>query len=196
MNPMSRPYRQKQRAEAQAETRERIVDAAIALHEAKGVAATSMADIAARAGVGKVTVYRHFGDEAAILGACSSTYFQSHPFPEVEAWRDIASPAERLRQGFAETYAYHRETEAMMSSVLPELGDSPLVEPYRAHWRHAVEVLAGAWPQSARSPELAAAIALALRFDTWALLVREHGLNDAQAVGLMLQLAVPPGAGC
>jgi AcrR family transcriptional regulator len=192
MKSMKRPYRQKLRAEAQAETRQRIVEAAMELHETQGVAATSMSDIAARAGVGKVTVYRHFADEEAVLGACSGTYFGRHPLPEPEAWLAVSDPVERLRLGLAETYAYHRETERMMLSVLPELRGTPLVEPYHAHWRRAAETLAAAWPEPARTPELTGAIALALSLDTWVLLVRTQGLSDAQAIGLMLRMVDRP----
>ena len=48
------------RAAAVAQTRKRIVDATLELHGEQGIAATSWDDIAARAGVGVGTVYRHF----------------------------------------------------------------------------------------------------------------------------------------
>lgn len=193
MNIMTRPYRQKRRAAARDQTRQRIVDAAIAVHQAKGVAATSMADIAARAGVGKVTVYRHFPDAAALLGACSGQYFQRHPFPDAEAWRQVADPVARLRRGLAETYAYHRETAPMMDRVLPEARDEPVVAPYHAHWRRAAEVLAEAWPERQRHAlPLRAALALALEFDTWRLLVRDQGLTDAEAIALVERLMPEP----
>jgi len=189
---MKRPYRLKQRAVEQNQTRQRIVEAAIGLHQAKGLAATSVADIAARAGVGKVTVYRHFPDEAALVGACSGQYFALHPFPDPEGWRRIADQGDRLRHGLGETYAYHRETEAMIGRVLPEARDLPIMEPYHAHWRHAARVLATAWPEPARDdPVLVAALALALSFEAWHLLVRVQGLSDAQAVALMLRLTRP-----
>ena len=57
---MTRKYQMKKRAEARDETRERIVRATMALHDEQGVATTSFADIAERAGVGPATVLRHF----------------------------------------------------------------------------------------------------------------------------------------
>ncbi|MBA3358820.1 MAG: helix-turn-helix transcriptional regulator [Thermoleophilaceae bacterium] len=72
----TRPYELKRRAELQEETRRRIVEAAIELHQTIGPAATTFTDIAARAGVGRVTVYRHFADEDELAGACSGLYFQ------------------------------------------------------------------------------------------------------------------------
>ena len=135
MNSKKRPYRLKSRAESRDRTRQRIVEAAIELHQAKGIAATSMNDIAERAGVGKVTVYRHFSDEAALVGACSGQYFRRHPFPDPEDWHAIADPHERLRRGLSETYAYHRETEPMIARVLPEARGLPVIAPYDDHWR-------------------------------------------------------------
>ncbi|UCF76781.1 MAG: TetR/AcrR family transcriptional regulator [Betaproteobacteria bacterium] len=189
MKIMTRSYQLKQRAEDQARTRQRIVDATVELHQARGIAATSVADVAARAGVGKATVYRHFPDEAALLGACSGQYFERHPFPDPEKWRAIADPRERLRYALRETYAYHRETEPMIARVLPEIGDGPIAAPYHAHWRRMVEVLVEAWPAAKRdTPVLTAALALALDFGTWRLLVRDQRLAEEAAIGLMLHL--------
>ena len=186
---MKRSYTQKRRAESRDRTREKIVEAAIELHQTKGLAATSMRDIAECAEVGTVTVYRHFPDEAALVGACSSQYFARHPFPDPEAWRAIADPAGRLRRGLRDTYAYHRETEAMIARVLPEARDHPVMAPYHAHWRRAADVLASAWPAPLRrTPLLKAALALALSFDTWRLLVRERRLGDARAIDLVARL--------
>lgn len=164
------------------------------LHQAKGIAATSVSDVAARAGVGKATVYRHFPDETALLGACSGHYFERHPFPDPEKWRAIADPRERLHRALRETYAYHRETEAMIARVLPEIGDGPATAPYHAHWRRSAEVLAEVWPDAERnSPILRAGLALALDFNTWSILVRDQRLTDEAAIGLILRLfpAIP-----
>lgn len=186
---MKRPYRKTRRAEAQEETRRKIVDATIALHQAKGIAATSMSDIAERAGVGKVTVYRHFPDEAALVAACSGHYFEQHPPPDIEAWRQDADPLKRLRRGLRETYRFHRKTEPMMAQVLAEARDMPVVEPYFALWRRAVDILAEPWPaKGADRKQLHAALALAVSFETWRVLVRERGLSDAQAADLMVRI--------
>jgi len=186
---MKRPYRLKARAKRQDRTRQKIVEATIALHQAKGLAATTVSDIAARARVGKVTVYRHFPDEAALVGACSTQYFERHPFPDPEAWRNIKDPAARLRRGLRDTYAYHRATAPMMERVLAEARDLPVTAPYHAHWRRAAEILAAAWPVPVRrSKTLRAALALALSFDTWHLLVGSRRLTDDQAIALMMRL--------
>ena len=186
---MARSYQLKQRAERQDRTREKIVAAAIELHQSQGLAATSMADIAARAKVGRVTVYRHFPDEAAMVGACSGRYFEQHPLPDPEPWLAIADATKRLRRGLGESYAYHRATQAMMMRVLAEAREHPVMAPYHAHWARAADILAAAWPLRGRQKKLLhAAIVLALSFDTWRTLVGLRGLSDDQAIELMMRL--------
>jgi len=187
---MKRSYRLKRRAESRDRTRQRIVDAAIELHRSKGLSATTVGDIAKRAKVGRVTVYRHFPDEGALVQACSGHYFQRHPLPDLASWQRIADPVDRLRRGLRDTYLYHRATEAMMARVLVEARDLPVMEPYHAHWRRAVEVLAEPWPAAGREKQvLKAGLALALAFESWHRLVRGQRLSDAQAIELAMRLA-------
>jgi AcrR family transcriptional regulator len=186
---MGRTYQLKRRAERRDQTRQRIIEATIELHQTIGPAATTVSEIAERAQVGRVTVYRHFPDEATLSRACSGQYFERHPLPDPDRWRAIADPSERLRTGLRETYAYHRATEAMMTRVLADARDHPVMAPYHAHWRHAADVLVAPWrARGHRRTLLRAAIALALSFDTWRTLVSAQELTDRQALELMLHL--------
>jgi AcrR family transcriptional regulator len=186
---MARSYDLKRRAERQEETRRRIVEAAVELHQEEGPAATTVSDIARRAGVGRVTVYRHFADETEILRACSGLYFQRHPPPDPEKWRAVENSVDRLRLGLAETYAYHRETEEMMTPVLADIPEHEVVQPYFELWSHATDVLLDPWrSRGRRRSMLRAGIALALSFHTWRQLVREQGLSEEQAIELAMRL--------
>jgi AcrR family transcriptional regulator len=193
---VAREYKLKRRAERQDQTRQRIVDAAIELHQSIGPAATTVGQIAERAGVGRVTVYRHFPDEMSLARACSGHYMAQHPAPDPERWRAIPDPSERLRAGLRETYAYHRATEAMWAHVLADARDHPVVQPYHEHWRRAADVLLEPWTARGRERELlGAGIALALSFDAWRALVRERGLTDGDAAELMVRLTCPCNGG-
>ena len=186
---MSRPYELKRRAESQDATRARIVEAAVALHQTVGPAATTISDIAERAGVGRVTVYRHFPDEATLLNACSGHYFAQHPFPEIGSWRAIEDPAERIEVALRETYEYHDATQEMQVRVLRDKRDDPVMTPYHEHWAKATDVLAAGWGARGRPGKmLRAGIALALSFDTWRTLVLDRQLDDEQALELALRL--------
>jgi AcrR family transcriptional regulator len=186
---MARSYQLKRRAERQDETRQRIIEATIGLHQTIGPARTTISEIAERAQVGRVTVYRHFPDEATLSCACSGQYFERHPFPDLDHWQKIADPAERLQTGLREAYAYHAATEAMISHALADARDHPVMAPYHAHWQHAADILSAPWRlRGSRRTMLHAAIALALSFDTWRTLTREQGLSEAQAIAVTLRL--------
>jgi AcrR family transcriptional regulator len=179
---MPRSYTLKQRAERQEETRERIVDATIELHQTIGPTATTVSQIAERAGVGRVTVYRHFPDELTLARACSGKYLQQNQPPNPESWSSIADPEQQLRLALRETYAYHRATAQMFSHVLADARDHPVMVPYHQHWSRAADVLLQPWAvRGRRRVRARAAIALALSFDTWRTLCEENGLSDREA---------------
>jgi len=186
---MSRRYELRRRAEQQEETRQRIVEAAVRLHGSVGLTATTVTRIAELAGVGRQTVYRHFPDELTLVKACSGHYWDENPFPDLEPWRAVADPDERLRLGLREAYAYHRRTEPMLSRVYAEAKDSPIMQGYHDHWRQGAEVIVSAWDVGDRERSLLrAAIGHAIVYPTWHSLVREQGLGDAEAVELMHRL--------
>jgi AcrR family transcriptional regulator len=185
----TRRYELKRRAERQDETRQRIVEATIELHKTIGAAQTTVSEIAKRAGVGRVTVYRHFPDEEMLLYACSGHYFSQHPFPEIERWRQIADPHERLRTGLRETYAWHAENREMIEMALAEARELPMMAPYHSFWNQAAEVLTAPWHlRGRRRSNLKAAIALALSFDTHRTLTREQQLTEDHSIELMVRL--------
>lgn len=189
---MARRYEQKLRAERQEQTKRRIIEAAIELHEASGPARTTITAIARRAGVGRLSVYRHFPDEPALLAACSGLYWQHNPAPDPTAWTRISDPLTRLRTALRESYAYHRQTEPMISRALADVGDQPVMAPYHEHWRKAAEAVAAGWrTQGRKRQNLRAAIGHALSFTTWRSLTREQGLSDGEAIELMLGLVTP-----
>src|SRR5438270_141670 len=79
--------------------------------------------------------------------------------------------------------------QAMISHVLADARDHPVVAPYHHHWRQVAEVLTEPWREGGRRRALLrAGIAVALSFDTWRILTREQHLSDNQAVELMLRL--------
>ena len=87
----------KRRAELEEQTRHRITESAVALHEELGPAHTSISAIAERAGVRRSTVYRHFPDEETLFAACSSHWRGENPQPDPGSWTSIDDPAERTR---------------------------------------------------------------------------------------------------
>ena len=188
---MTRKYDMKRRAKRQEETRRRIVEATVELHETVGTARTTISAIAEKAGVERLTVYRHFPDERALLSACSGHWNASNPPPDPASWTQIADPEERLRSALAEVYAYHRQTEPMVANVIRDAQVHPLTremaEPYFQHWDRMRYVLATGWRvKDEHLALLLGALGHALDFQTWRSLVRQQSLDDEQAVEVMM----------
>ena len=86
---MTRSYTLKRRAEQQADTRRRIVEAAVGLHGTIGPAQTSLSMIAERAGVQRHTLYAHFPDERSLFVACSGLVEERDPLPQAAPWLSL-----------------------------------------------------------------------------------------------------------
>jgi hypothetical protein len=77
----------------------------------------------------------------------------------------------------------------MHTHVLAAGGHPVIMAPYYAHWQHAADVLLAPWKaRGRRRRQLRAAIALALSFETWRMLVREQDLDDEQAGEVVMAL--------
>jgi len=194
-----REYTKRKRAALEEETRRRIVEAAVSLHQEQGGGAT-ISEIARRAGVARVTLYRHFPDELALLTACTTHYLSLHPPPDLDRWRSIPDPIERLRTGLAETYSYHRQTARMMTVAEREIAVNPtlaqLLEPLETYWRTARVILADGWESGGTTdPLLEAALGLALSLSAWGTLTSQYGLTDDDCATLfvtMIASGLPP----
>ena len=190
----TRRYQQKRRAEQQAETRQRIVEAMVALHREVGPARTTISAIAERAGVERLTVYRHFPDELSMFQACTAHYATEVPGPDPEQWAGVADPAERLRAALLAFYDYYRRAEEMLVHAHRDTPQLPALAAVLSPWNEFVgrvrEELLEGWEVSGPArARLAAAIPHALRFETWRSLVRAEGLGDAAAADLMVTFA-------
>jgi AcrR family transcriptional regulator len=195
----ARRYRQKVRAEHQAGTRQRIIEAAVALHLERGPAQTSINAVAERAGVNRVTVYRHFPDTRTLLEACSAHARRLNPPPDLDGWHRIGDPRRRTEVALTQLYDYFRRTEAGWSNILRDAEIAPLVkemaeERRLSYLRDARDVLLDAWPKRrARRPLLRAVLGLAVDFRTWQTMCRREELDDRTAVALMVRLATAVG---
>lgn len=91
-----RTYRMRRRGELAEETRQRIVDAVSRLHSERGIAETSMKQIAARAGVSIGAVYHHFPTYDDAIRACAAHTDEHVPLPAPDILDGLSSPAERI----------------------------------------------------------------------------------------------------
>ena len=125
---MTRTYTLKRRAEQQAQTRQRIVEAAIDLHSSVGPARTTFSMVAERAGVQRHTLYAHFPDEWSLSLACSGLALERDPLPDAEAWRGIKDSRTRLRAGLQAIYAWYDRNADLAGCVLRDAETHPLTK--------------------------------------------------------------------
>src|SRR5262249_31035174 len=184
---MSRTYTLKRRAEQQAETRLRIVEAAVDLHGRFGPALTTLSMIAERAGVQRHTLYAHFPDERSLFMACSGLAAERDPLPDAAPWRGIGDGRERLSVGLAAVYGWYQRHASLGACVMRDAEHHRLTQeiaearfgPFMAAYH---EVL-GAHLTAKQN----AMLHLALSYFTWRALVREAGLKQEAAVKAMVQ---------
>ena len=174
------------RAAAVAQTRQRIVDAARELHSEQGIAATSWDDIAARAGVGVGTVYRHFASLDELIPACGEITMQLVAPPDRSTvavlFEQVTKPVERIERLVREAFSIY-ERAAPQLRVIRREGD---VHPRVARDRDALEASLSALVDTALGPLDATpqdrALARALiDLDTWQAL-RDQGLGPRESV--------------
>ena len=196
MSSQKRPYELKARAERQLETRRRIVDATVALHEEVGPARTTVAEIARRAGVTRLTVYNHFPEDAELFAACQGEFLARHPPPDLGPALALQDPGERIRVVLCGLYAGYRARAPMTSKVLRDRSAIPALDELMArtadvHMAGLADALAAGFgvddAAAAARVRVRAAVALALDFATWARLTGE-GLGDMSAAALMADL--------
>jgi AcrR family transcriptional regulator len=187
----TRRYRKRRRAELEEQTRQGIAEAAMRLHSTIGPARTTVSAVAREAGVQRSTVYRHFPTEVDLFGACSQRWLSLNPPPDPATWSGIADPGERLQSALGELYRWYRWAEPMLSNVTR---DAPLVpamqRPVQVFLALLVEMQAalmrGRRERGRARRRVGAAIAHALAFETWRSLTSEGGLDDREAVALMM----------
>jgi AcrR family transcriptional regulator len=198
MSIQKRKYELRARAERQRETRRRIAAATAELHEEVGPARTTIAEIARRAGVQRLTVYKNFPDESELFSACQRHFLAENPPPDPSAALAIADPSERLEAVLHRLYRWYRRTERMSTNVRRDREIVPALDSVMARTTDAKEaelaeaLAAGLVEGGRRRPDVRPIVALALDFWTWRRLARE-GLSDAAAARLMVKAAAAVG---
>lgn len=165
------------RAESEAETRERIVDAMIALHQELGPARTSVSAIAERAGVQRLTVYRHFSGEDEMFTACSTKWFTQNTPPD-------PAVCETARDLLVALYRYYRTSGAMLDRVLADRPLLPGMDKHIAPYFEYLEAVIARLERTCggRSAQRTATIRHAVQLSTWQSLTAITGSDEKAAL--------------
>jgi AcrR family transcriptional regulator len=184
----ARRYRLGRRAEKQAETRKRIVDAAMALHEELGPRNTTISAVAERAGVQRLTVYRHFADDQALFAACTSTWLEANPPPGLARGESAIEAAHKTLEAH---YRYYRRTADMWAAAYRDVDTVPALRGPMQEFEAYLAGIGGALlqelePAKGRKARVAATLRHALEFSTWRSLSRQR-LGDAAMAALVIE---------
>ena len=184
MSDQKRTYRKTRRAELEEQTRTRITESAVALHEELGPARTSISAVAERAGVRALDrvppLPRRRGAVRRLLrrtGAPRTRRPTRGRGPRSRSRRSARAAALR------ELYAFYGRTEGMYTSLLRDEPLVPILQRRLADfygYLRAIQdgLMAGRGLRGRAARRTRAAIGHALAFPTWRSLTREHGLSD------------------
>jgi AcrR family transcriptional regulator len=126
------------------ETRQRILEATLALHSEKGIFGTSWQDIAERADVSVGTVYKHFPSLDELVPACGELMYAITRPPSLEDTSQIFAGAgtleERLERLISELFDFYERGASYIETDFQER-QLPAVQEWEAHWRATIEGL-------------------------------------------------------
>jgi AcrR family transcriptional regulator len=158
-----RTYNLGRRAETTAETRQRLVEATAALHAERGISATSLRDIAERAGVSVGTAYHHFPTYLDAVKACGAHIMATSPLPPESIFDGVEERDERVSVLVKELCAWY-DRNSWLERVRTERSLYPPVEAGVSAVERTIEQLArsaaGCTPHEARTVAALADVAV------------------------------------
>jgi AcrR family transcriptional regulator len=149
------------------------------------------------AGVTRLTVYRHFPDDAALFAACSAHWISRQQLPDPGAWSQIGDPVARLRAGLADLYRFFRAGAGMLTCIYRDFaalpgGHQQALRDQDTLFRDVLTAPFGSAGDEYR--RLRAVTGHAISFWTWRSLCLDQGLTDTEAIDAMtgMVLAITP----
>jgi AcrR family transcriptional regulator len=183
---------QRQASRGLARTRQRIVDATRELHGEQGIAATSWDDIAARAGVGVGTVYRHFRSLDELIPACGEITMQVLALPDPATmpalFEHATEPAERIERLVREAFAIYKRAASELRAIRREADVHPRVAQDRDQLDASLNALVATVLEPLDATQQDRAVARALvDLNTWEAL-RDQGLEPDESIAAVADI--------
>lgn len=185
-----RGYRQVRRAEAAEATRRRIVESTFALHGEQGIGATTMTQIAARAGVSVGSVYKHFPTYDDVVAACTE-HASAVIVPAGTAGFDACTTlADRVRGLVAEIFGFY-ERAVRFEEIRAEQDRFAALRPFfAAEERHRLALTRAALAPFAIDRPTTDVVAALLDGAVWGSL-RRSGLSQSGAIEAIAEFLLP-----
>jgi AcrR family transcriptional regulator len=182
-----RTYVQDRRAASAAATKRRIRDAALALYHERGVAATTIQAIAARADVARGTVLNHFGGADGLLDAVVDEIVERLEYPDERVQEGAADQAERIRRYVEASYRFFVRSETDWPAFSRDL-DHPILRQRQADYYAVAARLYAATFRDLASDRIVVAAARALVDYGPLYALRGAGLSLDESIALVADM--------
>jgi AcrR family transcriptional regulator len=188
---MPRPYKLGRRAAPKAETRSRIVAAALEIFRDQGLAAASNLAIARAADVAPATVRNHFPEQDDLANAVFDAMLAELRIPTAAIFEGLEGFGERVERLARELAAFYERSQPWWQAYTrePELirawGGG--VDRYYADVENLMRTALGELSSDERSVAVVASVIGPPAFFA----LKERGLSADEAVALTLELVLP-----
>jgi AcrR family transcriptional regulator len=183
-----RQYVMDRRAAASAATRQRVIEAAVALHGERGVAATHWADIAERADVALGTVYRYFPGYDELIPACTGHGLTMLRPPTPELFGRATSVGGRVTALVRESFSFWERAYPWMRHRECDRRAVPAMEAFHRQQEARFEGLVRtALGQLARRKRVVDATASLSGYSSWASF-HDRGVTTTEAATLVTEI--------
>lgn len=181
-----RRYSMSVRAEQAAQTRDRILAAALACYRGKRMSATSLQAIARRADVSAGTILNQFGSADALADAVVEQLSSSLRVPDDRGWPDEA-PAQRVQRLVAEMFEFYERSRPWFDTFRAELGEAPALRDGEAAYRRTIGELYGRVFGGALAEDRVRAAIVGLTNPSTFVALREAGMSVRDAAELIAE---------
>ena len=182
-----RRYTMRARAESTTRTRNRILDAVIALSEERLSVEIVLADVAARAGVTVQTILRHFGSRQGLFERAQARQVEQVRAERATPVGDAAAAVRTIVAFYDRLGEWSLRLQAQEHS--DELSRRTVVRGRRVHREWVEEVFAPQLVGRRDRKELVDLLVVATDLLTWKILRRDGGMDRSTTCRRMLRLA-------
>lgn len=181
---MPRNYSMRRRSALVAETRQRIVDAAVAVHREKGALMAKPAEIAARANVALPTYYKYFPSIGTLVTACTARGRELMPPPDAEIVAALPEgPAVRIPVAVQALFDFYEAREPWLYAGRTEERFIPELRPVMERLSVLRDAfIRAALVQAGADRLIVASVAALTDYWAWRTLRRELNLTQEEAI--------------
>jgi AcrR family transcriptional regulator len=172
------------RAEQAAQTRERILDAALACYRETGIGATSLQAVARRAEVSAATVLNHFGSADALARTVVDRLAAALQIPDDTGWEEKGRPA-RVQRLVREMFEFYERSRPWFDVFRGELDVDPaLREGEAGYWQAIGQLYARVLDEALRDDRVRGAV-FGLTAPSTFVALRDAGMSVEDAAVLI-----------